>query len=265
VPYTRLKVEHAGEICWVTINRPADRNAIDSELMAEIEAFLAAAEQTDARAAVFSGAGETHFIGGADGVEMMLCDAQGARAFSERIQTLFARMEQSAMILTAAINGLCFGGGFEFALACDLRLAAESARIGLPEVKVGIIPGGGGTQRLPRLVGSGRAMEMILSGTLYSGRQALALGLVNRVAPADRLRSEAEAMLAPILRNPRHAIVQAKRAVNAAQQSFAEGLRAERDAFGRCFENDFFVQLMHRQLREGLLKTTRPLSERKEK
>ncbi len=262
MPYTRLRVEQSGEICWVTINRPADRNSIDSGLMTEMEQFLAAAEQTAARAAVFTGAGSTYFIGGADGVEMMQCDPQGAWNFSERIQALFDRMEESPLILAAAINGLCFGGGFEFALACDLRLAGENARIGLPEVKVGIIPGGGGTQRLPRLVGSGRATEMILSGTLYAGREALAMGLVHRVAPADRLHAEAEALLAPILRNPRHAVMQAKHALRAAQQQpLAEGLRAEREAFSRCFENDFFVDLMHRQLREGVLETTRPLPE----
>jgi enoyl-CoA hydratase/carnithine racemase len=258
--YTRLRVEPIEEICWVTINRPADRNSIDSVLMAEMEQFLAAAERTAARAAVFTGAGDAYFIGGADGVEMMQCDPQGAWKFSERIQALFDRMEESPLILTAAINGLCFGGGFEFALACDLRLAGENARIGLPEVKVGIIPGGGGTQRLPRLVGSGRAAEMILSGKLYTGDEALAMGLVHRLAPADRLRAEAEALLAPILRNPGHAVVQAKRALRASRLNpFAEGLRAERDAFARCFEHDFFKDLMHRQLREGTLETTHPL------
>jgi enoyl-CoA hydratase/carnithine racemase len=191
---------------------------------------------------------------------MMQCGPEGAWKFSERIQKLFDRMEESPLILAAAINGLCFGGGFEFSLACDLRIAGESARIGLPEVKVGIIPGGGGTQRLPRLVGSGRAMEMILSGKLYAAGEAMNMGLVHRVAPDDRLGAEAEAMLAPVLRNPRHAVVQAKRALNASKrQPFPEGLRAERDAFSRCFEEDFFVTLMRRQLNEGILKTTRPL------
>jgi enoyl-CoA hydratase/carnithine racemase len=260
--YARLQVKQVAETCWVTIQRPADRNSIDSELMDELEKCLSAAEQGGARAAVFTGAGGTYFIGGADGVEMMQCDPPGARRFSERIQALFARMEESPLILTAAINGQCFGGGFEFAMACDLRLAGEKARIGLPEVKVGIIPGGGGTQRLPRLVGIGRATEMILTGKLYPAREALSMGLVHRVVPDDRLASEAEAMIAPILRNPRHAIVQAKRALRAAhRQPFADGLRSEREAFSRCFEDDFFVTLMHRQLREGILATTRPLPE----
>lgn len=260
--YTRLRVEPIEEICWVTVNRPADRNSIDSGLMTEMEQFLAAAERTAARAVVFTGAGSAYFIGGADGVEMMQCDPQGAWKFSERIQALFDRMEESPLILMAAINGLCFGGGFEFALACDLRLAGENARIGLPEVKVGIIPGGGGTQRLPRLVGSGRAAEMILSGKLYTGAEALAMGLVHRLAPADRLRAEAEDLLAPIMRNPGHAVVQAKQALRASRLNpFAAGLRAERDAFARCFEHDFFKDLMHRQLREGTLETTRRLPE----
>jgi enoyl-CoA hydratase/carnithine racemase len=255
-----LQIEQAGEIFRVSINRTEDRNSIDSDLMLALRDFLEAAEKTTARAVIFTGAGGSYFIGGADGVEMMQCSPQSAGDFSERIQGLFDRMEASPLILTAAISGLCFGGGFEFALACDLRLADETARIGLPEVKVGIIPGGGGTQRLPRLVGSGRATEMILSGKLYTGAEALSMGLIHRLAPAGRLQEQAQALLAPILRNPGHAVVQAKRALQASRVStFTEGLRAERHAFARCFEHDFFTNLMHRQLREGSLRSTRPL------
>ena len=135
--YTRILADQQHDICRVTINRPGDRNSIDSMLMAELEDLLSVLEKTACRAIVFRGAGNTYFIGGADGVEMMLCGPDDARAFSARIQQLFNRMEASPLILVAAINGLCFGGGFEFALACDLRLASETARIGLPEVKVG--------------------------------------------------------------------------------------------------------------------------------
>ena len=182
--YSRILVDHREEICWVTINRPGDRNSIDSVLMKELGQVLREVEKTKTRAIIFTGVGTTYFIGGADGIEMMQCDPKGARAFSTRIQKLFNRMEASPLILVAAINGLCFGGGFEFAMACDLRVASEEASIGLPEVKVGIIPGGGGTQRLPRLVGMGRAMEMILSGKLYKGREAFEMGLVHSVVPS---------------------------------------------------------------------------------
>jgi enoyl-CoA hydratase/carnithine racemase len=115
--YTRILVDPRGDICWVTIHRPVDRNSIDTALMKELERVLKEAEKAAARAVVFTGSGATHFIGGADGIEMMQCGPKGARAFSTRIQRLFNRMEASPLILVAAINGLCFGGGFEFAMA----------------------------------------------------------------------------------------------------------------------------------------------------
>ena len=260
--YTRLLVDYQDPICRVTINRPDDRNAIDSILMQELEDLLTEVEKTQIRAMVFAGAGETYFIGGADGIEMMHCDPESAGAFSCRIQHLFNRMEASPLILVAAINGLCFGGGFEFALACDLRLASETARIGLPEVKVGLIPGGGGTQRLPRLVGSGRAMQMILSGKLYSGKDAFVLGLIHSLAPPDRLYDEAVKILEPIFRNPQYALSLAKRAVRAAQgPALTEGYKVESKAFSQCFDQDYFVKLMIQQLKDGALKTTARLPE----
>jgi len=258
--YQNLLVDKQGDVCWVTINRPGDRNSIDTPLMKELENVLEAIEKTSCRAIAFTGAGDTYFIGGADGIEMMQCDAQGAKKFSSRIQNLFNRMEASPLILVAVINGLCFGGGFEFALACDLRLAGDNARIGLPEVKVGIIPGGGGTQRLPALVGSGRARQMILSGKLYSAKDALDLGLVHSVLPADKITGGVSGILGPIFRNPQYALSRAKQALLAAQRvAFSEGLGIESEAFGRCFEHDYFADLMHRQLQEGLLETTTKL------
>jgi len=258
--YSRIRVDSRDDICWVTINRPEDRNSIDTALMKELEQILKRMEKTATRAMVFSGAGKTYFIGGADGIEMMRCRPKGAREFSTRIQKLFNHMEASPIILVAAINGLCFGGGFEFAMACDLRVASEEARIGLPEVKVGIIPGGGGTQRLPRLVGIGRAMEMILSGKLYKGTEAGEMALVHSVVPADQLLQEAQRILEPILRNPQHALSQAKKAVRASsQKTWADGLRVESEAFGQCFSHDYFLQLMRKQLQDGSLKTTAQL------
>ena len=258
--YRRLLVEHRDAIGWVTINRPGDRNSIDTALMIELDRVLTEIEETSMRAVVFTGAEDTYFIGGADGIEMMQCGPEDAKAFSVRIQKLFDRMEASPLILVAAINGLCFGGGFEFALACDLRVASDKARIGLPEVKVGIIPGGGGTQRLPRLVGIGRALEMILSGKLYLGTEARDLGLIHYVVSHEKLFSKVTEILQTILRNPRHALSQAKRAVRATQTlSLADGLKVESDAFSQCFIQDYFVKLMRRQLKEGTLKTTAKL------
>ncbi len=258
-----ILLENRGEIWWVTIHRPGDRNSIDSALMKALGQVLTEAEKSRARAIIFTGTGDEYFIGGADGIEMMQCRPPGARAFSVRIQKLFDRMEGSPLILVAAINGLCFGGGFEFAMACDLRVASEEARIGLPEVKVGLIPGGGGTQRLPRLVGMGRALEMILSGKLYKGKEACEIGLVHAAVPPEQLRGAAERILEPVLRNPQHALSQAKRAVrSSARMTLAGGLQVESEAFSRCFADDYFLRVMRRQLRDGTLKTTAKLPKR---
>jgi enoyl-CoA hydratase len=260
--YSRIRTERRGDIAWVTICRPEDRNSIDTPLMIEVGRVLEETEKSSARAIAFTGEGKTYFIGGADGIEMMQCDPVSAKDFSARIQKLFDRMEASPLILLAAINGLCFGGGFEFALACDLRLASEEARIGLPEVKVGLIPGGGGTQRLPRVVGIGRAMEMILSGTLYKGKEALAIGLVHYVVPTDLLIQKAETVLEMILRNPPYALVQAKRAVRHSQNdNLPQGLRVEREAFSQCFHENYFADRMREQLQGGILKTTSKIPE----
>ena len=258
--YTRLIVEQDGDLLNVCINRPGDRNSIDSILMDELVRMLETAEISGVRVVVFSGSGSTYFIGGADGIEMMQCDSEGGWAFSKKIQALFNRMEKSPLILGAAINGLCFGGGFEFALACDFRIAAESARIGLPEVKVGLIPGGGGTQRLPRLVGTGKAMQMILSGKLYPAAQAFERGLVHLCVPDADLDQQCRTFMQPILKNPQYALSQAKLSVKAAQNyPFADGLQKENRAFQRCFEHDFFKDLMCRQMAEGILETTQEL------
>ncbi len=259
--FKHLIVKPEGEVCWVTINRPKDRNAINSELMDELTKALGEIEQSPARAVVFTGAGNTHFIGGADGIEMMQCDRDAGRRFSSRIQALFLRMEASPLILVAAIDGLCFGGGFEFAMACDLRVATQDSRIGLPEVKVGLIPGGGGTQRLPRLVGSGRAMEMILSGRLYKGKDAAEMGLVHRAVEQTGLREGVKKLLDPILRQPQYALSLAKRAVLASRSgSLDEGLKAESEQFSHCFDHSFFQDLMRKQLREGVLETSADLA-----
>ncbi len=255
--YERFLLEQRKEICWVRINRPKDRNSIDSLFMEELHNLLDQLEKTSTRAAVFTGEGQTHFIGGADGVEMMKLQPEGAKGFSQRIQEAFNRMERSPLMLVAAINGLCFGGGFEFALACDLRLASTTARIGLPEVKVGLIPGGGGTQRLPRVIGVGRAMEVILSGHLYSGAEALSLGLINRVTEPEDLVKETTAMLENIFRQPQYALSLAKLAVKASQSfDLPRGLAMESTEFSRCFESDFFKNLMRGQLEQGTLQTT---------
>lgn len=255
--HPNFKLESRDGLAWVTIDRIEDRNSIDSDMMAQFMRLLARLEQDGKRAAVFTGAGPSHFIGGADGLEMMRLDRAGGEAFSRRFQKMLNAMEASPVILLAAINGLCFGGGFEFAMACDLRVAAFSARIGLPEVKVGLIPGGGGTVRLPRLVGAGLAMEMILTGRLYKGEEAATRGLVNLAVPDGELPGAAAGLLARVLRNPGHATSLAKRAVKAGLgANLADGLAGEAELFGRCHDSDFFRELMKSQLASGALTTS---------
>ncbi len=257
-PWKGLAVRQEGDVSWVTIDRPEDRNSLDSETIAELRRHLEATETTDTRAVVYRGAGGTHFIGGADGVEMCEMGPEEAHAFSRRIQELFTRMESSPLYLIAAIDGLCFGGGLEFALACDLRLASETARLGLPEVKLGIIPGGGGTQRLPRVVGFGRGVEMVLGGRLYTSGEALRIGLISAVAPAAELEGRAAEAARRIAGIPRHALAAAKRAVYASRSlPLAEGLALEGDSFADCFKNPYFADRVREQLSDGRLTTTR--------
>ena len=250
-------VDQRDDIAWVTINRPGDRNSINTPLMNEIDKVLTEIEAGPTRAVIFTGAGDEFFSGGADAVEMMRYGPEGARDFSERIQNLFNRFEASPLILVAAINGLSYGGGFEFALACDFRIMADTARVGLPEVRVGIIPGGGGTQRLTRLVGQGVALEMILTGRLYSAKAALAMCLVHRVVPKAELAPTATDFLKPVLRNPQYALSRAKTAVRSAHElNWAEGLATERNEFKECFAEDFFVSEIFSQIQSGQMPTT---------
>lgn len=256
--WKHLAVRAANGVSWVTIDRADDRNSLDSETIGELRRQLEAAEQADARAVVYRGAGGTHFIGGADGVEMHEMTPSEARSFSHRIQELFLRMESSPLFLIAAIHGLCFGGGLEFALACDLRLAAENASIGLPEVRLGIIPGGGGTQRLPRIVGFGHAVEMILGGRLYGADEALKIGLVSAVVPAADLEKRAAEWADRAIRIPVHAFAAAKQAVYASRDlPLPRGLTVESDRFADCFAEPYFADRVREQLADGRLQTTR--------
>lgn len=253
-----MTVREEDGVSWVTINRIEDRNSLDSETISELGRHLEVAEKADGRAIVYRGAGGTHFIGGADGVEMYEMGSEGAHAFSRRIQELFTRMESSPLFLVAAIDGLCFGGGLEFALACDLRLATETSRLGLPEVKLGIIPGGGGTQRLPRVVGFGRAAEMILGGRLYGAEDALRLGLVSAVVPAADLERRAAEAVRRVTEIPRHAFAAAKQALHASRDlPLPQGLAVETDRFADCFREPYFADRVREQLADGRLTTTR--------
>mgnify|MGYP001066235519 CR=1 FL=1 len=253
----RLVVRTSDRVDWVTIHRPGDRNALDSETLTELSLHLKNADTRGTRVIIYEGAGAEYFIGGADGVEMYQFSVEQAHTFSGRIQALFRSMEASSMLLISAIDGLCFGGGLEFALACDLRIATDRSRMGLPETKLGIVPGGGGTQRLPRVIGAGRATEMILTGRLVTAREALDAGLIHRVVPASGLRSEAGTWAERGLRIPVHAFEAAKRLTQAARElPLEQGLNLEARSFAHCFEDSFFADRVREQLADGRLKST---------
>lgn len=191
--FENLRVENNGPVCTVTINCPKTLNALNRATLTELDqAFLALADDSSTRAIILTGAGEKAFVAGADINEIQQLSAVEARAFAEYGQRIFSRIEQTPKPVIAAVNGFALGGGLELAMACHLRLASDNAKLGLPEIKLGIMPGFGGTQRLARLIGKANALELALTGDPINANQAKALGLVNQVWPADELIPQAE-------------------------------------------------------------------------
>jgi enoyl-CoA hydratase len=187
-----ILVERDGAIAIVTVNRPAVLNALSDTTLAALDAAIAALDADAAvRVILITGAGEKAFIAGADINELSRATPVTGRTLAERGQAVFDRLEQASKPVIAVINGYCLGGGCELALACTFRFAADTALIGQPEINLGIIPGYGGSQRLPRLVGRDRALDLILTGRRVPAAEALAIGLVTRVYPAAALRAEA--------------------------------------------------------------------------
>ncbi len=192
-----LKCTDDGAVRTITIQRPEKLNALNSEVIAELNhAFAGAGIDPGVRAIVLTGAGDKAFVAGADISEMTALTPLQLRDFSRHGQALMLAIERLGKPVLAAINGFALGGGFELAMACQLRIAAASARIGQPEVKLGLIPGFGGTQRLLRLAGRAAALELCLTGEPIDAARAYQLGLVNRVVPADELAAEAAALAA---------------------------------------------------------------------
>ena len=188
-------------IATVTVHRPEALNALNGDVLTELARALdELSERQDVGSVILTGSGHKAFVGGADIRELAELDAQAGRAFAERGQRLFDRIERFEKPVIAAINGYCLGGGCELALACHLRVAARSAQLGQPEVKLGLIPGYGGTQRLPRLVGTGRALELILTGDRIPAEEAWRIGLVNRVVDDTALLTESRALAARIMK-----------------------------------------------------------------
>jgi enoyl-CoA hydratase len=220
--YNTLIYEKKDNIGVLTVSRPDKLNALSNELTEELLQFLDEAEKdSELRVVVITGAGDKAFVAGADINELVKRDALQGRNVSRFRQALFARIENLPVPVIAAVNGYALGGGLELALACNIRIASEKAQFGAPEVKLGIIPGDGGTQRLPRLVGLGRAMEMVLTGDFIDAQEAFRIGLVNRVVPHDELMENAMALAKKIASRPPLAVKYGKEAVNRSQEGDA--------------------------------------------
>ncbi len=213
---TEFRTERRGGIEVWTIDGAARRNAISRAMLAELNALLArAAGDRALRCVVLTGAGDKAFCAGADLKERAGMSEADVHAFHDGLRRALRAVEEAPQVFVAAVNGAALGGGLELALACDLRIAADGAQLGLPEVGLGIIPGGGGTQRLPRLVGVARAKDLVLTARRLGAPEALAMGLVSRVAPAARLLDEALAYAGEVARNAPVSLRQAKRAIDA--------------------------------------------------
>ncbi|MCZ6691756.1 MAG: enoyl-CoA hydratase-related protein [Planctomycetota bacterium] len=229
-----VRTEIRDRLAIVTVDRPKSLNALNG---ATLDALSAAAKRLRADpevgAVILTGAGEKAFIAGADIAELKDLDASTGTAASRKGQSTFSLFENLTKPVIAAVNGFALGGGCELALACHIRLASENARFGLPEVKLGIIPGYGGTQRLARVVGLGRAMEMILSGEMISAQEAFRIGLVNRVYPSGELMAAAESLARTILsRAPTATRFALDAILDGINLDIAAGLEIEAEQFG---------------------------------
>ncbi|HET7824110.1 MAG TPA: enoyl-CoA hydratase-related protein [Anaeromyxobacter sp.] len=211
-----FRVERRGAVEIWTIDGASRRNAISRGMATELRALLDRATADRAlRCVVLTGAGDKAFCAGADLKERAGMSEADVRTFLDGLRATLRAMELAPQVFIAALNGAALGGGLELALACDLRIASDSAQMGLPEVSLGIIPGGGGTQRLPRLVGVARAKDLVLTARRIGAAEALAMGLVGRIAPPQRLMDEALAYAAEVARNAPVSLRQAKRAMDA--------------------------------------------------
>jgi enoyl-CoA hydratase len=236
VSYARLLLAVEGRLATLTVNRPEKRNALDTETVQEFHRALDEVRAARSTVLIVTGAGDQAFVAGADIASIR--ERRRDDALSSINSRLMAAVEAHEAVVIAAVNGVALGGGCELALACDLRIAAEHAVFGLPEPSLGIIPGAGGTQRLPRVVGLGRAKEMVLTGARWSAAQALQYGLVSEVVPAAELLSAARRMAERVLALGPLAVRLSKAALNAsAQMPLQAGLAYESTAQAITFES----------------------------
>jgi enoyl-CoA hydratase len=235
--YNNILIEHKEKIAVLTINRPNQLNALNKQTIAELSAAFKTLEaDKNVRVIILTGSGEKAFVAGADIKEFFEFDvAQGKELSAHGHQILFDLIENLSTPVIAAVNGFALGGGLELAMSCHFRIASENAKLGLPEVTLGVIPGYGGTQRLAQLVGKGRAMEMIMTAKMITGPEALFLGLVNHVTTPEELMNTCYEIAEKIAGNSSTAIASAIRSINAGFKDGINGFQTEIDEFGKCF------------------------------
>jgi len=240
MPYETLIIEREGPVLLITVNRPKALNALSRAVIDELSNVLSEAhDDRDVGSLIVTGAGERAFVAGADISELSTLSPEAARAFAQRGQEVMSRLETLGKPSIAAINGFALGGGCELAMACTLRLASESAALGQPEIDLGLLPGFGGTQRLPRLVGRGRALDLLLTGRRIDAAEAERIGLVNRVIAGSELMNEARSLARTLASKPAAALRYILAAVHGgADLSFAAASQMEATLFGLVAASD---------------------------
>ncbi len=232
-----ITYEVEGQIGIITINRPKALNALNSAVLDELDKALDAVDQEAIRCLILTGAGEKSFVAGADIGEMSTLTKAEGEAFGKKGNDVFRKLETFPIPVIAAVNGFALGGGCEISMSCDIRICSENAVFGQPEVGLGITPGFGGTQRLARIVGTGKAKEMIYGARNIKAEEAYRIGLVNNVYPAEELMPAAKKLASTIARNAPIAVRNCKRAINEGiQVDMDQAIVIEEKLFGSCFE-----------------------------
>ncbi|NAS10845.1 enoyl-CoA hydratase/isomerase family protein [Poritiphilus flavus] len=242
--FKNISVEEKEAVAIVTVNRPEKLNALNVDTISELhKAFEGLDQDPDIRTIILTGSGPKAFVAGADIAEFAdYSKKEGTRLSKKGQELLFDYLENLQTPVIAAVNGFALGGGLELAMSCHFRIASDNAKMGLPEVSLGVIPGYGGTQRLPQLIGKGRAMELIMTASMIDANTAAAYGLVNRVVAQEELMAECLKTAARIANNSPVAIGKAIKVINEGFKSNASGFDAEIKAFGECFGTDDFKE-----------------------
>ena len=242
--YENILIATENNIATVTINRPTKLNALNVATISDLnKAFKTLAKNNEIRVIILTGSGEKAFVAGADISEFAnFSIEEGSQLAAEGQDKLFDFIENLKTPVIAAVNGFALGGGLELAMACHFRVASENAKMGLPEVSLGVIPGYGGTQRLPQLIGKGRAMEMIMTAGMVTAQEAYRTGLVNHVVPEGELLDHCISVANKIIKNSPYAIGKAIKAVNANFKEGKNGYKTEIKAFGKCFGTEDFKE-----------------------